>query len=526
MEGNLISREDKKIKIFKILIITSLFLAYFVTIFIIFKPNIPTHISFWNDNYCYRLVAYNFAKYSKLEDSYFFSQSVIYGKFPSAGYHSTLFSFLIGLVLKIFNNNTSAFFLLNYLLTAGMFITMYFYSKKRLENKYLYLFLTILAIFPIILIFSNVIMMETLFIFLVPFIYYLFFKNVNNKFNIWHIIFLFLLAMVLAARYSYIFLIITLLLVIYIYWGKNKNIFKIILSFFIFTSLSFALIKIFNSNLAYYPVWPKSSTYWYISSYGFKSTFTKEFWVVLTETAVKNITRLIDIMKSPLTSEGSLHWLLFLILASNLVFLIKSKNKKITKELALILIPEFIILISSILIYSVVFIRHLRPIFGFIPLNLLYIFTYFKNLNIKIRNIILIILIPILMFTSFNWCKTLYIDKNVNSPTQIESSVWISDIIKKYKDKDRVIIASDFNEMWDVIYNYNIEDKCISMNHFTLSEKDFTKLIQKDFIDIWIIDKNGYIAKNNYLKYLDNSSLFIKIEQNNNQNVLIYKRSN
>jgi len=526
MGGNLASRENKKIKIFKILIIISLFLAYFVTIFIIFKPNIPTHISFWNDNYCYRLVAYNLAKYSKLEDSYFFSQSVIYGKFPSAGYHSTLFSFILGLILKVFNNSKSAYFLFNYFLTATMFSTMYFYSKRELREKQLLLFIVILATFPVIIIFSNVIMMEIFFISMVPFVYYIFLKLPNMQFNVYHFIILLILSLIITARYTYAIIAFFMLFITYKKWIKNKNILRIFLSIIIFGALLFIFIKIFNSNLAYYPIYSKSNTYYYIVHYGIKSIFTREFWFVLITNAFKQINIFINILKNPLSPEGSLHWLLFFLLIFNLIFMIRSKNSKIKKELFLILTPEFIILISSILFYSVTFIRQLRPIFGFIPLNILYTFVYLKKLKIKRQSVIILISIPLLIFTSFNWCKTLYIDKNFNSPKQIKSAQWISDIINTYKNKNRYIIASGFNQMWDVIYEYNIDDICISMNHFELPEEDFSKLSQKNYIDIWIIDKSSYITKNGLLKYLDNSRIFVRLNDYKNQNTIIYLKNN
>ncbi|GAG59109.1 unnamed protein product, partial [marine sediment metagenome] len=161
--------------------------------FFMFEPNTPTHIGPWNDNYTYRYIGYNFAKYSTLEDSFYFAQSALSGEIPSKGYHPSFFSFLIGLILKIFNSNYKSFFILNYIFSFSMFIVLYFYSRERLDRLELYIFLIILSLSPAVLIFTNVIMMEILFLPTIPLIYFLYFKNKQKYFNYQHIICLLLL---------------------------------------------------------------------------------------------------------------------------------------------------------------------------------------------------------------------------------------------------------------------------------------------------------------------------------------------
>ena len=106
---------NKKV-LLKILIILSIlvFLAiYFFLLFKLFKPNFLT---WWSDEYEYVSTARNFALFNKLETSFYTAKAVLYGNFPSFGYHSALFSFLMGLFLKIFGANPKTTFIFNYLL--------------------------------------------------------------------------------------------------------------------------------------------------------------------------------------------------------------------------------------------------------------------------------------------------------------------------------------------------------------------------------------------------------------------------
>ena len=95
---NNIKKQSLTKTILIILAIIVITLTYFTLMYIVFKPNVLT---WWSDEYEYISQARNFALFSKLETSFYSAKAVLYGNFPSFGYHPILYSFLAGLFLKV-----------------------------------------------------------------------------------------------------------------------------------------------------------------------------------------------------------------------------------------------------------------------------------------------------------------------------------------------------------------------------------------------------------------------------------------
>ena len=139
-------------------------LTYFFINFYIFKPNVLTWFS---DEYEYVSQARNYALFSNLETSFYSAKAALEGNFPSLGYHPILFSFLMGLLLKLFKASPNTIFVFNYLLALATVIIMFFYSRQRLKVKEIVYPVLILALFPIFVLYMNIQSPELFFICLV-----------------------------------------------------------------------------------------------------------------------------------------------------------------------------------------------------------------------------------------------------------------------------------------------------------------------------------------------------------------------
>lgn len=474
---------------------------YFFLMYKIFKPNVLT---WWSDEYEYVSQARNFALFSKLETSFYSAKAVLNGNFPSFGYHPILYSFLMGLFLKLFNAHPNATFTFNYLLTFLTLIIIYFYCKDRIKKKETIYPLILIALFPIVVIYANTQSPEIFFILLVSLTYYIFFKN-NYRFNIVHFILLILLATVSCQRVIYLILSAVLLIFVYYNWLKNKKIIYFFSSIAFFVAFYYLLYWIFASNIQVYPAGEKMHVLQYIKYYGLSSLTAEDTWIFFYQHALSNIKNLFNIFINSSNNYFLFHWLFACVIFFNIFLTIKTKDKILKKELALILIPELILIIAGITFYvttDLTHFTHLRPIFGFLPLNLFYLFLFMQRLNLKKRIIFLIIFIPLIIFSSFNVYKPFYLFKiessNVN--TRFNTNL-LSETIKKIRYKENLVIAGDDSiDVRNYIVFNNNGDKFIRTNQFVLDEYELNEFVKKDYIDLWFVNDENHFIK----EHLDN----------------------
>lgn len=495
-----ISRKNILITIFFLILIA----LYFFLMYKILKPNILT---WWSDEYEYVSQARNFALFSKLEASFYSAKAALYGKFPSFGYHPILFSFLMGLFLKIFKGNPNATFTFNYFLSFLILITMYFYSKQRIEKRLSIYPILLVALFPIMLIYSNTQATEVFFMLLVPLIYLIFYKN-QLKFNPQHFIILLLLSIISCQRFTYLIIAVTLLPYIYFNWLKNKKVFYFLSSVTFFISSYLLLFYIFNSDTQLYLAEEKIHVLQYFKYYGIPTLLNKESWIFFYQHVLENLNNLSNFFLNISSNYFLFHWLLFGIIFFNLFLLFKTKDKILKKELALFLIPQCLLLIAGATLHVTKDLgnfSHLRPAFGFIPLNLFYLFILIKKLKFKIRNIFLVFFVPIFILSSFFTIKPFYLKKieacSNQNVTNIQS---ITSAMEKYSyKKDLIISGIDDIEM--PIRNYivysNSGDKFVRTNQFQLTNDELKKYMDKIDTDIWITKNNDPFIINQLHKW-------------------------
>jgi len=508
---------EKNILIYFIIII-SIFL-YFFLMYQTLKPNILT---WWSDEYEYVSQARNFALFSKLETSFYSARAVLYGNFPSFGYHPILYSFLMGLFLKIFNAVPKTTFAFNYMLTFLTLLIVYFYSKERIEKKETIYPPILVATFPVFIIYTNTQSPEIFFICIVSLVYYIFFKN-SFKFNISHFTLLVLLAMVSCQRYTYFILSGAILIFIYYRWLKDKKIIYFLSSIIFFTGFYYLLYRLFVSKLQFYPTAFGESTYFHIKYYGISSLASKETWALFYHYIIQNIIKFIHIFINPASDYFIFHWLFFGIIFINIFLLFKTKERTLKKELSLILIPEFILIIACITSYppgDLEHFSHLRPLFGFLPLNLFYLIIFIKKLKLKIKIVFLSVFISLLLISSFYAYKPFYTKKIENSSHSYAQNIKImSDTIEKYRYKDHLTIAGidDIEApLRDCVVFGNNGDKFIRTNQFPLTEEEINPFMEKVNIDMWLIKNDNCSIKNRLNKWpfsydIKNDDIFWKL---------------
>jgi len=489
-------------KILTIISILIIIIVYFTLMFINFKPNVLT---WWSDEYEYVSEARNFALFSKLETSFYSAKAVLYRNYPSLGYHPILYSFLMGLFLKIFRAAPWSTFLFNYILALLTILVMYLYTKERLEKKYIPYPLILIALFPLIVIYTNTQSPEVFFFFLISLIYYIYFKN-KDKFNIVHFIILFLMAIAACQRFTYLILFI-LLIFSYYNWWKNRKILWIISSFLFYISCSYLLYRAFGSNTQLYPAIHEGSIYFHLKNYGIKNLFSKETFLLFLKYISLNLKKLIYLFSNPSSNYFLLHWLMLVIIVLNIVLFFKIKNKNLKKELSMILIPEIILIIATIMTYPLTDLEHfshLRPFLGFIPLNLLFLFILLGRPKTKLRIVYLTVFILFILASSYFVYRPFYLKKIENDNLIIKNKVNnIENMLEKYRYKDSLTIAGIDDLEYpirDYIVFNNHGDKFIRINQFELSKNELLEFTSKNYIDIWLDkEQNLWFTKmNNY----------------------------
>jgi len=466
--------------------------------FIVLKPNVLTWHS---DEYEYVSQARNFALFSKLETSFYSAKAILYGNFPTFGYHPILYSFLMGLFLKIFSAAPWSTFLFNYLLTFLIILIMYFYAKERIKRKDTIYPLILIALFPTIIIFANTQSPEIFLICAVSLIYYIFFKS-NSEFKIGHFSVLILLAAISRQKFTFFILAAVLLGYIYVKWLKKKKIVYFLISIIFFAGFYYLIHFLFGSDLQIYPAGEEMHLFQYLKYNGISSLTSSETWQFFYSHVLSNYKNIANILIDPGSNYFFYHWLFILIISTNIYLFFKTKDRDLKKELALILIPECILIFIGITAYITTDLEnftHLRLSLGFLPLNLFYIFIFLKKIKLKIRIVFVSILIPLILISSFYVYKPFYIKKIENSSYSNQNKVkLITETIDKYRYKDGLIISGiDTMEapLRDYIAFNNSGDKFIRINQFPLIEEEIREFIQKPYIDTWFIREDDYFVK-------------------------------
>jgi len=485
-----------------IFLIISLTIFYFYLMFKIFSPNILT---WWSDEYEYVSQARNFALFSKLETSFYSAKAVLYGKFPSFGYHPILFSFLMGLFLKIFKGNPNATFSFNYFLFSLTLLVMFIYSKQRTSKKDSIYPIILLALFPVVLIYLNTQATEIFFMLLIPLIYLIFYKN-QFKFNLQHFVMLLLISSASCQRFTYLIIAVVILSYIYFNWLKNKKMLYLSASLVFFICSYLLFYYIFSTNTQLYPAGEKMHILQYIKYYGISTLTNKESWVFFYQHILSNLYNFFKIFINTPSNYFLFHWLFFGIIFSNLFLLLKTKDKILKTELVLFLIPQCFLIITGITLYitnDLEHFTHLRPAFGFIPLNLFYLFILVKRLKPKIKTVSIALFIIIFTLSSFFTVKPFYLEK-IEAYSKNDIIKLITSTMEKFSyKKDLIISGIDDTEMplRDYVVYSNNGDKFIRTNQFQLTNDELGKYINKIDTDIWITKYNDPFIINYLYKW-------------------------
>ncbi|MBE3092236.1 MAG: hypothetical protein IMZ51_01045 [Chloroflexi bacterium] len=411
-------------------------------------------------------------------------------------------------------------FLFNYINIFLMILVIIFYAKERISKKYIPYLIIFICFFPQIVLLANTQTMEAFFFLNIPLIYFIFFKNKNN-FNLPHFIMLILLSIVLVARYSYIFLVIFLLLFIYYDWLKNR---KFLYFFTSISSFILVTVPLWLFSIKNVKVWPAPSNFTvlnYLANNGITSITQFGFWKDISKIVLNNFKDLYKILSNISNDTGTSNWLIFFIIIANILLLLFTVDKKIKKESLLVLIPEITILVVTVFLSSVYATRHLRSIYGFIPLNIFYFFFLITRLSLKKRTIIILFFFVLIIFSSRNTYKS-YLEEKNYCISQTPNVELIYKTIEEYRKSEEMIIVGDFNAPI-FKYNYN-KDKFIRLELFPLDENEFKELSNNNLIDLWIINSNSYVFGEGYDSYLNNWQFDKRISGIYDQEWLIYIR--
>ena len=270
------------------------------------------------------------------------------------------------------------------ILDIALLFCIYFYSLKRIERKNVFIVLLLVLLFPFNITYNTVYYTAgfkgILFLVIITASYYFFFKNFGkDKINFQFFILFFLLSLIVRLRSYFILLVLIILTSIIIDWAREKKIKQILTSILI--TLVFTLILFLAAPIS-------------VSNY-----------FLLEKFEVANINSLIqNLFQFPRANSLTLIlvvWLLFI----NIVYVQIEKRTAAKKEIIFILVPEIIIFLIYLLLFSnnnIMGISFYLGLLPFVPLNIIYFFIYINKFSSRNRNIILVFFVLFSLIETVN----------------------------------------------------------------------------------------------------------------------------
>jgi 4-amino-4-deoxy-L-arabinose transferase-like glycosyltransferase len=249
--GNILNRKDP------------LFLLFTILVWLVLLYITAPGVFVLSDELHYISLAYNFSENFSLNSKGYYYESLIHQEPPLKGPHNPGFQMLLGMFFKIFGFDEKTILMYNYLILFFFTISFYYFLKKYLCNeKSAYTIILLFIGFPLVNMYSQIIMAEITIIastFLLLFLMF-YYEPRRNRY-----LYYFILSLV----FWYCFLIrpnVILLLPVFIFYLYKKSGFKEVIRVLLVGVLFLPAVVMLTQNKIEFPYNPIYSLKHYTSS--------------------------------------------------------------------------------------------------------------------------------------------------------------------------------------------------------------------------------------------------------------------